>query len=423
LSAPGGQEAETPFTIAAGSRLAVPFRAAPAEVTSGTVTVTDLPNGGQITVDGRRQSGNTFELERGNHTIVLTARGYSPLERQISVTAGTEQTIQFTGVALVAAVNINPARPELNVGEEVSVRARALDAAGNALGGRNVRWSSQNPSIATVTQGGTIRGVSEGRTEITAVVEDRPASVMVTVLAAAVGAVVVTPEISAVTEGETVQLNVQVEDSEGRPLAGRSVTWRSSDPSVATVSTEGIVTGRRAGSANITAHAGERAGVSTLTVKAAEVEEQANVQPNREISGPEDLFARAAPEGWTLVPSQLPEIAKYNSRLGVISILSVRQNTREEILAGLRTIVANRMDSVEVMTPPSSYNTDEEESVLSQLLFAIQGSGFNEARYRVVLAAARNRYRGIGVIALLEHYVDPDQGMVDVRTLLESLRR
>ncbi len=423
LSAPGVQEVETPLTIAAGSQIAVPFFAAPAEVTTGTVTVTDLPSGGQITVDGRRQSGETFQLQRGNHTIVLSAPGYRPLERQIGVTAGTGQTIQFTGVALVAAVNVSPARPELSVGDEVSVRARPLDAAGNALSGRRVRWSSQNASVATVTQNGLVRGVSEGSTEVTASVEDRSASLTVTVLPVAVGAVVVTPDVSAVTEGETLQLNVRVEGADGMPLVGRSINWQSSDPSVATVSSDGVVTGLRAGSANITAHSGGRAGLSNLTVKAADVEEQTNPQPTREFAGPEDLFASAAPEGWTLEASEPPVIALYNSSMGTIRVVRVRQNTTEAILAGLREAVANRMTSLREVGSASTLTTEQGESVTIQTFTGIEGSGFTEARFRVILAGATNDVRSIGVMALLEQYADPDQGAADLRELLQSLRR
>jgi hypothetical protein len=234
----------------------------------------------------------------------------------------------------------------------------------------------------------------------------------------------VNPANSAVFEGETLRLEVSVADAAGNPMSGQAVTWRSSDPSIATVSSTGVVTGVSAGSARVIAQAGGQTGSSALTVKAEVVAEQVNPQPTeREISGPGDLFARAAPAGWTLQESNPPVIALYNSRLGTIRILRVRQNTTEAILAGLRTTVENRMTSLREIAPPAEFTTEQGESVLVQSFTGIEGSGFNEARFRVILAAARNEYRGVGVLAVLEQYADPDQGAADLRELLESLRR
>jgi serine/threonine protein kinase len=424
LSAPNRQEVETPLTITAGAQIAVPFFAAPAEVTTGTVSVTDLPTGGEITVDGRRQRESSFALERGSHTIRLTAPGYHAIEREISVTAGTGLTVQFTGLPLVAAVSLTPTRPEVTVGDELTVRARPTDASGNALGGRSVRWSSRNSSIATVTQGGVVRGVAAGTATIVATVEDQTASVTVSVIAVAVATVNVTPANSAVFEGETLRLDVSVVDAAGNPMSGQAITWRSSDPAIATVSPSGVVTGVRAGSARVSAQAGGQTDSSELTVKATVVSEQVNPQPvEREITGPGELFARAAPPGWSLQESNPPVIALYNSRLGTIRILRVRQNTTEAILAGLRATVENRMTTLREIAPPAAFTTQQGESVLVQNFTGIEGSGFNEARFRVILAAAKNESRGIGVLAVLEQYADPDQGAADLRELLESLRR
>src|SRR5262249_38668434 len=49
-------------------------------------------------------------------------------------------------------------------------------------------------------------------------------------------------------------------------LAGRVVTWGSSDPTVATVSSSGLVTGVAAGTATITATSEGKNGTSTITV-------------------------------------------------------------------------------------------------------------------------------------------------------------
>ncbi len=391
---------------------------------TGSVTVSELPPSGTITVDGQQQADTVFDLEPGTYTVRLTAPGHEDLEREVNVAAGSNVALEFAGAALVADVSVNPSQAELEPGEVLAVSARPVDMAGNVLRGRAVQWSSSAPTIATVIGAGRVRGVSQGKATIVATVEGQTASATVTVLPAAVGTVLVTPEIASLAAGETISLDVLVEDAAGRRLSGREISWESTDSSIATVTGKGVVSGVRAGSVNIVARTGGRAGESALTVNAPEVQEQVDAQPPvREISGPEDLFARAAPEGWSLVPSDPPEIAKYDSRLGTIRILRVRQNTPEAILDALREGVGRRMASLEELAPTSTFHSDAGEPVLVQVLFGIEGSGFNEARFRVILAAARNEHRGVGVVALLEHFVDPDQGQADVRTLLESLRR
>src|SRR5256884_8874301 len=67
-----------------------------------------------------------------------------------------------------------------------------------------------------------------------------------------VAAVVVSPKSLVVRVGQTAQLTAVPLDAHGTPLAGRAVTWATSDSSVASVTT-GRVVGRAAGRATITA--------------------------------------------------------------------------------------------------------------------------------------------------------------------------
>ena len=66
--------------------------------------------------------------------------------------------------------------------------------------------------------------------------------------------------------GETVQLAAEVRDQNARVMANVTVTWSSSDASVATVSASGLVTGVAEGMAAITASAGEASGSAEMTV-------------------------------------------------------------------------------------------------------------------------------------------------------------
>jgi alpha-tubulin suppressor-like RCC1 family protein len=68
-----------------------------------------------------------------------------------------------------------------------------------------------------------------------------------------VTSVVLTPPSATLPQGATQQITAQTRDANGAVLAGRIVTWSTSDTAVATVSAAGLVTARDTGSATIAA--------------------------------------------------------------------------------------------------------------------------------------------------------------------------
>ncbi len=83
---------------------------------------------------------------------------------------------------------------------------------------------------------------------------------------AAVASVDVTPATATVQAGQTVQLSATPKDVNGLPLSGRTVTWASSNTSVATVSNAGLVSAVTPGSATITATSEGTSGTSSVAV-------------------------------------------------------------------------------------------------------------------------------------------------------------
>ncbi len=76
----------------------------------------------------------------------------------------------------------------------------------------------------------------------------------------------VSPGTASVLPGRSVQLAALVYDGEGNLLNGFRATWSSSDQSVATVDTTGLVSGQAVGSATITAAVGGLSGGGTVNV-------------------------------------------------------------------------------------------------------------------------------------------------------------
>jgi len=83
-----------------------------------------------------------------------------------------------------------------------------------------------------------------------------------------VASVVVSPASGSVKVGQTLELSATPTDSAGGVLSGRVVTWASSAPAVATVSSSGLVTGVTTGTTTITATSEGVSGSSAITVTA-----------------------------------------------------------------------------------------------------------------------------------------------------------
>ncbi len=82
-----------------------------------------------------------------------------------------------------------------------------------------------------------------------------------------VAAVSITPTSASVAAGSTQQLTATPLDQSGSPITGRTITWSSAEPGVATVSSTGLVTGVTAGGpVTITASAGGVNGTAMITV-------------------------------------------------------------------------------------------------------------------------------------------------------------
>jgi hypothetical protein len=78
--------------------------------------------------------------------------------------------------------------------------------------------------------------------------------------------VAVTSPAPSVLIAETLQLAATVRDQNGAVMAGKTVTWNSSNPAVATVSASGLVLGLAAGSVTVTASVDGKSGSTSVSV-------------------------------------------------------------------------------------------------------------------------------------------------------------
>lgn len=141
------------------------------------------------------------------------------------------------------------------------------DVSGVELTGRTATYESLFPAIATVDSKGLVTAVAPGGGTIKATVEGRSATASIRVLDK-VTRVVITPQNDNVAIGQTRQLTVAVTGANGATIAGRFIRFQSSNPAVAGVTAQGVVTGVSKGQAVITADAelDQASGTATINV-------------------------------------------------------------------------------------------------------------------------------------------------------------
>jgi trimeric autotransporter adhesin len=191
---------------------------------------------------------------------------------QVAASAGGKSAIAAITVQRVpvASVVVRPATAQATTGNQVQFSATIYDANQIALTDRSIAWSSSNEAVATVDSTGLATAISPGVATITATSELRSDAATITVALVPVAMVTVEPSTVTVGSGSTTTLTARVTTQSGGLLTDRAVTWISSNPAVATVSSTGVVTavvtGALVGTATITGSAEGKSGSASVTV-------------------------------------------------------------------------------------------------------------------------------------------------------------
>lgn len=186
--------------------------------------------------------------------------------------SGTTAVIDPPSTPVVTSVTVSPTSASLTVGATQALAATVKDQSGNVMSGQTVAWSTDSPGIALVNSAGVVTGVGAGAATITATSSGKTGTSTVAVSAGTptpvVTTVTIAPATASVAVGATVSLSASVKDAQGNVMQGQTVTWITSNASVATVSASGIVTGVATGPATITATSSGKSGTASVTVTA-----------------------------------------------------------------------------------------------------------------------------------------------------------
>lgn len=207
-------------------------------------------------------------------TAVGAVRGLNPGTASISATVNgvTGSAVIAVQPKAVATVRVTPAAASRLVGQSLQMAASLKAADSTAITGRFVEWSSSAPTVATISSTGLVTALNAGTTTVRGSSEGKSATARVTVALVPVASMTVVPATLNLAAGRTAPLAALPLDSTGKLLGGRVITWTTATPTVATVSTNGVVTGVAPGTARITAATGGRSASSVVTVTLIPVE-------------------------------------------------------------------------------------------------------------------------------------------------------
>ena len=239
------------LTLIAGASETLTATVAPANATNKKVTWKSS-NAAVATVDA---AGKVTAVKAGEATITVTTEDGAK-------TAACKVTVTMP----VSGVTLNKTALTLNIGANETLTATVAPA--NATN-KKVTWKSSNAAVATVDANGKVTAVKAGEATITVTTEDggKTATCKVTVKPNLVSEITLAALAIYVGESKAITATVKPDDATNKAL-----TWKSSDATVATVDATGKVTGKKIGTATITATAQDGSGVSgscTVTVLSA----------------------------------------------------------------------------------------------------------------------------------------------------------
>ena len=162
----------------------------------------------------------------------------------------------------VTSVSINQPLAEMIIGETVQLSVTITPS--NATD-KSVTWATSKQSVATVSDNGLVSAIAEGQSTITASSGGKSATCIVIVSKGTVdvSSVTLNKTTLALIKGESETLVATVNPADA---TDNSVTWTSSDASVAFVDANGKVTAIANGSSIITAKAGNIQANCAVTV-------------------------------------------------------------------------------------------------------------------------------------------------------------
>jgi trimeric autotransporter adhesin len=169
----------------------------------------------------------------------------------------------------LSSVTVTPSTPSVAVDSSKQMTATGTynDGSTKNITG-SVTWSSDDTTVATVSDGGSVSGISPGKVSVTATSGTISGSTSVTVMVANLRSIAISPTSASIGSDQTEQFTAIGTLDDGTTVdITDAVTWKSSKTSVATINSGGLATAQGTGTTNITATSGSiTSNTAVLTV-------------------------------------------------------------------------------------------------------------------------------------------------------------
>ena len=203
-------------------------------------------------------------LSTGTVTVTASDGGYS----DVAIVTVSSSAVSPENISVTSPTSNNTMQPG------ASMQLSALgDFGTNGTANINsaVEWSVSNSDVATISDDGVLTALSAGVVTVTATIGSMSESITIVISSEVVtlDSIEVTPAISVVDEGASVQLMAvgSYSDNSTANVNG-SVTWSVSDAAIATVNASGLLTTLTPGLVTVTASNGTVSDSATVTVNA-----------------------------------------------------------------------------------------------------------------------------------------------------------
>lgn len=153
-------------------------------------------------------------------------------------------------------LEISPTMLALAQGDMAQLMATYFDMSGEAVPDATITWTISDPARATIDATGAVVAQTPGQAEITATTSGITSDpILLTVVADAnqVASVIVAPDTVMIEPTSRTRFTAQAFNVAGDVLDGGAITWRSSDPAIATIDADGLATGVAPGVVDIIA--------------------------------------------------------------------------------------------------------------------------------------------------------------------------
>ena len=351
--------AVTPANPAIAQNTSEPFSA------TGTFTDGSTHN---LTAQVAWSSSNTAVATVGSSSGV--AKGLTPGNSTIIATLGmiNGSTVLEVSNATITSMSISPSGRTIAPATQLQFTGTGTfsDNSTQVLS-RDATWASDNTAVATVGPMGLVTAVASGTAHIGATFGGVSGSALLTVSAAILKSIAVTPASAVMAPASTLLFTATGTYSDGTTQnISNNATWSSSATNVASITNYGQVTGQSAGSATITAQQGSVSGTAGVVVASSAlkslqvspssttVAEQTGVQFEAVGTFADNSTQNlSASVTWTSSPASVATVSNAASSKGLATGVEPGTSTITALFAGLAaqatlTVTGATLDSITI---------------------------------------------------------------------------